>query len=97
MESSKKIYIQCACHSIEHLLVASIEDFSTKKHPKDIMFYFDIQLNHYLPWYKRVFLAIKYAFGFKSSIGHWDNIIIFPEDAVELKNLLVEYIDKATN
>lgn len=78
----------CKCMSPEHLLAAYVTTFP-KHGDKD--FYFSMQLNHYRPWYRRIWPAIKYIFG-NTSIG-WAETLISPDDLNRLKQLIQQYED----
>lgn len=53
----KTIYLECGCGGFGHLArIAYFED--------DLEYaYLNMQLNHYLPWYKRIWYAINYVIG----------------------------------
>ena len=53
----KTHYIECDCGGFGHL--ARISYFEDDKEYA----YLNMQLNHYLPWYKRMWYAINYVFG----------------------------------
>ena len=79
-------YFQCECHSPEHHFIFSdmcdINDSYEDSGP---------WLHIYLKtdvWYKRIFIALKYIFGYKSKYGHFDEIILKQNDLEKLKNLL---------
>lgn len=59
-------FFECACHSFDHTL-RFVLDLDEQQDEDEIAFptlYTEIQLNHYIPWYKRIILGIKYIFGF---------------------------------
>ncbi len=89
----QRVYIQCDCYSHEHLLVVELGDFSSEDRP-DHMLSFGIQMNHYLPWWKRVWVAIRYIAGAESIFGHWDSVIVPERKAAELKRLIDDYITR---
>lgn len=80
---SPKIYHQiCSCYSHEHEL--------RFMHYDD-----DIYISTFLPaqaWYNRLWLGIKYIFGYKSSYGHFDETIMSRETAQELHSYLTDYV-----
>lgn len=52
----KTLYIECDCGSFNHLTrFGYFEDDNE-------FVYLNTQLNHYLPWYKRLWIAINYLF-----------------------------------
>jgi len=75
-------YFECMCHSPEHVLRVEIdEDF------KCVVF--TTYLDHYLPWYKRIIVAIRYVLGFEpSQYGHFSETLLKDEDTKKLIELL---------
>lgn len=55
-------YFSCDCGEMDHTLrfVLDLDEHSEIRCPT---IYTDIRLNHYLPWYRRVWIGIKYIFG----------------------------------
>ena len=76
-------FMGCACHSPEHVMQLML----WTEEPKMLCIY--MCLNPEV-WYKRIWLAIKYIFGYKSRFGHFDEFMIKPEDA----NRLIEMLNK---
>lgn len=57
-------YFDCVCGSFDHTLRFVLD--LDENHDDDLSFptlYTEIALGHYLPWYKRIILGIKYIFG----------------------------------
>jgi hypothetical protein len=79
-------YFDCICHSPEHTL-RFVLDLDTD----DPIIYTEIFLNQYRPWYKRIWVAIKYIFGYKCKYGHWDSWELKIEDAKRLAQMLISY------
>ncbi len=48
----------------------------------------DIYLCQFRPWYKRVWVAIKYIFNIKPRTGAWDCTLLRQEEYSKLRNLL---------
>lgn len=70
----------CSCHNIEHQLIVSIDD------EWDEVFIFVHLYPH--PLHKRIINAIKYIFGYRSSFGDFDEIMLSKEDTKRLVDLL---------
>lgn len=54
----------------------------------------ELYLTSFLPefsFFKRIWTAIKYIFGFKCEFGHFGETMIKPENCIEMANLLHEY------
>ena len=93
----ESVYIQCDCHSHDHLLVAELAHFPLEDGGDRNMFSFGVQMNHYLPWWRRIWVAIKYAFGGACDYGHWDCVIVTHENALALEGLLMTYLKRVNN
>lgn len=77
-------FFECKCGSDEHTL-----RFTLDKEDKEI--YTSIFLNNYLNIFKRLFVAIKYIFGYKCKYGHWDCWVMRDEDIQKLSDMLDNY------
>lgn len=86
MSSDNNIYFECECHSDEHML-----KFKFFPDDEDPMLYASVYLRHWQPWYKRVWVAIKYVFGYKSKYGDFDCFSMNKEDANKFYNLAKKY------
>ena len=83
----KHKYLECCCNSMEHILRLSY--FADE--PDYI--YIEFYLNQY-PWYKRVWIAIKYIFGYRSKFGEFGEFIFTSEKAKEFKDFLAKFLAK---
>lgn len=75
-------YLECSCYSDEHRLVMSYDEEYNEIH---ISFF----LRHYT-FFRRIWIAIKYIFGYKCKYGHWDCFLLNPKD----KNRFIEILNK---
>lgn len=82
--SMEEHYFECDCYSPEHLLQFKLFDTIGEDH-KTLSAY--VFLNPE-PWYKRIWIAVKYIFGYKCRYGHFDEFILNPEDVDKFINLL---------
>lgn len=84
--SSTHNYIECECDSGEHVLrvTAESEQDEWGWPPLNV----EVFLVHWRPWYKRVWVAIRYVFGYKSRFGHFDTICINREQAEKLVTVI---------
>ena len=78
-------YFECHCGSSEHTL-----RFVLDKEHKEL--YTDIYLNQWRPLWKRVWVGVKYIFGYKSKYGEWDCWTLRKEDAERLRDMCAEFI-----
>jgi hypothetical protein len=81
-----KHYIQCECRDANHTIAFVIDSDEAPT-----LFYVETQLNPYHTVWKRIWLAIKYVFGYNSEYGHWDTAMIAPKDVDRIEALLTEY------
>lgn len=82
-------FFECQCGSDEHTL-----RFIYDKEHNEV--YLSIFLNN--PRFcKRIWLALKYVFGYKCKHGHWDNWLMHRGDASRLIYLLEKLENKDDN
>lgn len=81
----KSEYFECSCHSPEHLLT-----FKYWKDENDAELYAYVFLRPE-PFYKRIWLGIKYILGYTSRYGYFDEFILAPEDVDRMIGLLSHY------
>lgn len=83
----RKLFI-CKCENTEHQIIFSyiIDD-------NDREVYMDTYLSPEYNIFKRIWLAIKYIFGYTSKYGHFDEFIFKKEDAKELQKI-VDYLEE---
>jgi len=74
-------YMECKCMSSEHLIKFHLDVDEGE-------LCLDIHLADWKPWYKRIWTALKYVFGYKSKYGDFDEVILKDEDVDRLMELL---------
>jgi len=74
--SDRKILI-CECHSLEHQVSFWYEQ-------DDGTLYVETHLVTHRNFFKRLWVGLKYAFGYKSRFGEWDEILLDPNSQKEL-------------
>lgn len=77
-------FFECVCGTEEHTLRFKLD-------ADDIELYTSVFLNQYHGFFGRLWIAIKYLFGYKCKHGHWDCTIIKLEDTDRLIELLESY------
>ena len=77
-------YYECQCGSPSHTL-----RFVLDLDPEFPTLYTELMMSHYLPWYKRIWVAIKYIFRYDTT-DHYGSWELKPEDADDLINLLIK-------
>jgi phage-related protein len=80
-EAKPEIFI-CECHTVEHQLV-----FRHDPDEKYYALYIDVHLITYNNIFKRMWVSLKYIFGYKCRYGHWDEFIVKREDAQRMKEI----------
>ncbi len=83
-------YFECACGSPEHTIRFTL-DFE-KNEPS--MIWCDFFLDHYMPWYRRIWVAFKYIFKFEPHNEHFASWLMRSEDVNRLRNMCDEFISK---
>lgn len=79
-------FIECDCGSDEHTLRFTID-------AEEQVIYTSVFLNQWRPWYGRVWIALKYVFGYECKYGHWDCTSMSRAQVDQLKQVLLEYYD----
>lgn len=79
-------YFECDCGSVEHTL-----RFVLDKDDKQI--HTEIYLNQYRSWLMRIWVGIRYIFGYKCKCGEWDCWMLSKDDAIRLRDMCNEIID----
>jgi hypothetical protein len=74
--SDRKILI-CECHSLEHQVSFWYEQ-------DEGTLYVETHLVTHKNFFKRLWVGLKYAFGYKSRFGEWDEILLDPNSQKEL-------------
>ncbi len=84
----KTKYIECECHSFHHVgrFIWHEKEEGLDWDVDEL--YFDFALISYLPWYKRIWAAIRYIF--KVDDCNYDCLIMDKEKVKELRDFLNE-------
>ena len=81
MTAMKRTLFMCRCFSIEHSFVISADD-------EDLLI--EVHLSS-APFWGRVKNAVRYILGRKSKWGDFEEILLSPEQALDLGDKLVEW------
>lgn len=84
-EAVNELFI-CQCHNTEHQLIFS---YFPEDEDKDV--YVSIHLIPEYRFWKRIWRAIRYIFGYRSRYGHFDEFIFKKSDAKRLQKV-VDYL-----
>ena len=80
-------FFECSCGGDEHTI-----KFTLCKDPDDFCIYVSVFLDQYNPLWKRIWLGIKYIFGYKSRYGHFGCWEMRDDDAKRLKDMCDEFL-----
>ena len=81
MREIKRTLFVCRCFSIEHSFVVSADE-------EDV--FIEVHLSS-APLWTRVKNAVKYVLGQKSTWGDYEEVLLSPEQALDLGDRLVEW------
>ena len=78
---------ECTCSTFDHNV-----RFETDNELGSITI--SVPLNHWLPWWKRLWLAVKYVLGRTERYGHYDTVELNPHDYDRIRALLDDSLEK---
>lgn len=81
------LHSTCKCYSAEHTLRWSYD-------PSEKEFYTEVFLSQYRNVFQRIWVAIKYVFGYKCRYGHWDCTLLSKEEAIKLRDFLHKHVSE---
>jgi len=85
-DKSETIYLGCDCHSPEHIIRVSYYDWLAQEQPE---FFFELQADAHLSFWKRVKMAYNYVFFGKNL--EWHDVVPTHPDLVNLKRVVDNY------
>jgi hypothetical protein len=85
-------FLECSCGSDEHTLrfILSMDEDEPE-------IYTTVHLGSYPRGWKRVWIGIRYIFGYKSKYGAWDCFLMKAADAERLQFMLQRLINCVAN
>ncbi len=90
-DMERAIYFRCDCGSLEHMF--NLEYF---EHDEDMPeLFLNVELTTYKNIFQRIWGAILYVIGHKSRYGVWDEILINPKVALEMRNFINDYLNQS--
>ena len=81
MKNDNEFLLLCECSSCEHQLIVRYDNV-------DDEVYVNMHLSDYKGFWKRLWHGLKYAFGYKSRYGEFDEVILRKEDADNLQKVV---------
>jgi hypothetical protein len=85
-----EFFMQCDCYCPEHIL----KIYYSQDHKWDYYLTFDYFLVGWNNVFKRMWIALKYVFGYKSKYGEFGEMIVNPQTALKLKVFLDTYLSQ---
>lgn len=79
----KTYYFDCQCNFADHTLRFTLD-------PEDGSVYTEVQLRNFNSVFKRIWMAIKYIFGYECKYGYYDCTLLKWDEYNKLRNLLDE-------
>jgi hypothetical protein len=73
-------YVDCQCSDFGHVIRFVMDE-------EDGELWLEVHMNHYEPWYKRIWNAVKYVLKKDVAYGHYDVTMLRNEDLVKLHDL----------
>jgi len=77
---------ECECLSHKHLVKFVLDD-------EDNFLSVIVNLNNWLPWYKRILVGIKYILGLPTNYHEFDEVILQQKDIQRLQEILTETLE----
>ena len=77
----EKHVVLCDCHCAEH-------QFILVKDTTDQEVWLEVHLCPTPGFVRRLWAGLRYAFGYRSRYGHFDSILVTPEDQAKIVKLL---------
>jgi hypothetical protein len=82
-------HFECECSSDEHTLKFTLDELTGEIEELEI--WTSVFLNQYHGFWMRLWIALKYLFGYKCKYGHFDCFIMRGADVDRLMTLLQKY------
>lgn len=88
----RSAFLTCECGSEEHL--ARFAYFAPdERRPEDgASLYLSIHIRGWEGFWRRLWTAVKYAAGYRSKYGEWDEVIVTRRSAREMRDLCDEFL-----
>lgn len=86
-------YLECICCDVNHVTqFAWWRDETDDDDPYWDELSIETQLNPRHSWYKRIWLALKYIFGYQCRYGHWSEATLQVDEVKRLKEICERFI-----
>lgn len=81
----------CDCHFVSHHVV--VDELRYNSHPEEDRVVICPTLNHYLPWYSRLKVAVKYVFGIDNTFDAYSEVLLDKENTTRLRDYLNRFLE----
>ena len=88
-QNDKIVTFSCECCSPAHMVSVGIYDNWNGNMPE---FYMQVTADNFMPWYKRIWVAFKFVFGYPTL--KWHDVMLTYGDVRRLQEKLDEYQTK---
>ena len=92
-DNIKTLYIRCDCRNLDDLVVMEYDENDFKDRCYEMTF--DYRLNHFQPWYKRIWIAFKYIFKRSHSNFHFSEIILNRQTIRRIHEFTGEFLNNS--
>ena len=82
---------RCECWASEHMVIVDYYKWSDG----EANFYLQVTADQFQPWYKRIWMGIKFMFGFPSL--EWHSVDLSYKDVMRLESVINRYKDSIKN
>lgn len=79
-------HFECDCTEVSHMIRITKDLYWEQAGGCALII--ETQLNYHLPWYKRLWPAVKYVFGMRCTVAPWAETILNKKQVEELKKFL---------
>lgn len=86
---NEPVYLECDCTSAEHTMRFVLDDDEVYPH-----IYVEMQLSRSRGFLRRLWLAIKYVFGYECKYGHWDETMLTAGNVEKLRDLCDRHLEQ---
>lgn len=84
-------FILCECGWAEHQLLFFYDP--DEDDSRFYSLYVEVHLSTWKGFFRRLWAAIRYVFGYRSRYGHWDSIMIDVKQAKELLDFITKFLN----
>ncbi len=87
-------FIRCECGSLEHTVHFQASDFIEGPDWPELII--NVHLVSHDNFFKRLWVGLRYALGYNCKYGHWDEVLLWQDKIIELRDYLNEILCRTT-